>query len=62
MQQNEEIVHLKKKIIEHKKREEELEKNIKALREQTSALESKATLKLSEDKSKAKGPEISPLQ
>jgi cell division protein FtsB len=38
MQQNEEIVHLKKKIVEHKKKEEELEKNIKTLREQTSTL------------------------
>ena len=62
MQQNEEIVHLKKKIVEHKKKEEELEKSIKTLREQTSALESKATLKLPEDKNKTKGPEFSPLQ
>lgn len=45
LQQNEEIVHLKKKGQEHKKREEDLEKNIKSLREQVSGLESKPTLK-----------------
>ncbi len=38
MQQNEEIIHLKKKVIEQKKNEEQLEKTVKTLREQITAL------------------------
>lgn len=58
LQQNEEIVHLKKKGQEHKIREEDLMKNIKTLREQVSGLESKIALKPPlEEKTKEKSQE-----
>jgi predicted nucleic acid-binding Zn-ribbon protein len=45
MQQNEEIVHLKKKLQEAKRNEELLEKNIKSLRDQIANTEPKNTQK-----------------
>lgn len=45
MQQNEEIVHLKKKLQEGKKNQEQLQKTIKTLREQIINLQVKVSNK-----------------
>lgn len=61
MQQNEEIVHLKKKINELKKKEEDLEKTVKTLREQ--AADPKTVAKPpAEDKHKTSTHDKSPIQ
>ena len=54
MQQNEEIVHLKKKLQEAKKNEETLEKSVKSLRETVAALEGKTQQKPTTDTIKPK--------
>jgi hypothetical protein len=54
MQQHEEIVHLKKKTQEHKKKEEELERIIKSCREQATLLEHKLAARPRDDKPKDK--------
>ena len=55
MQLGEEVVHLKKKTQESKKKEQELEKTIKTYRDQIAVLETKLAAKpQSEDKPKDK--------
>ena len=58
MQQNQEIVHLKKKLQEAKKNEEQLEKNIKSLREQINSTEPKNSLKPVQLKAKEKNDHV----
>jgi hypothetical protein len=59
MQQNEEVIHLKKKLQEAKKNEDTLEKTIKTLRETVANFEVKAPQKLPETKPKEKEKEKS---
>lgn len=60
MQQNEEIVHLKKKLQEAKKNEELLEKSVKSLREAVAAFEGKTQQKPIDTKPKEKNDAMIP--